>query len=113
VDTRASLIEGAREFQHEYIKSSRAERHNVQETRGPLNAHSPDEWGWVGNVALQWQGFSLSASRPEEARTVLKRSVPSRLSHSRQHCISAPTWQGQQGLQPKLQEAAAQERVEI
>jgi hypothetical protein len=57
VDTQASIIKCAQEYQHKYVRS-RAERHNKTP---PLDAYKPDDW-----VLATWQGLSLGRSRPKK-----------------------------------------------
>ena len=71
IDTQASIIKSAQEYQQRYIRS-RAARHNKTP---PLDAYKQDDW-----VLATWQGLSLGRSKAEEARTVLERSIPSRFS---------------------------------
>jgi hypothetical protein len=57
VDTQASIIKCAQEYQHKYVRS-RAERHNKTP---PLDAYKPDDW-----VLATWQGLSFGRSRPKK-----------------------------------------------
>ena len=57
IDTQASIIKSAQEYQQRYIRS-RAARHNKTP---PLDAYKQDDW-----VLATWQGLSLGRSRPKK-----------------------------------------------
>ena len=57
IDTQASIIKSAQEYQQKYIRS-RAARHNKTP---PLDAYKQDDW-----VLATWQGLSLGRSRPKK-----------------------------------------------